>query len=223
LTEHVTPKRKLRLSWVLRFLQEAAIGGVSKIGYPHEKTLDRGLLWVVGKQRIEIARLPEYDETIRISTYPGKKFFRFFQRHTYIETPEGESLIKANAVWTLIDYKTRKMVDAEQYGINIPEESKEGELRFPAPYPVPPLAKKTATRAKWSECDINGHINNCAYLDIAEDLIPVSFLMEKSPLAIDITYKKEVLLDEEIEISYDLVGDEWYFESDHFSIRIKYA
>ncbi|MBQ2493774.1 MAG: hypothetical protein II520_00895, partial [Bacilli bacterium] len=77
LTEHCDPKKDLRLSSLLRLVQEASIRSVEELGYPREKTLDRGILWVVGKQRFEISRLPVYDEEVQVLTYPGKKMHFF--------------------------------------------------------------------------------------------------------------------------------------------------
>ena len=54
--------RKLRISKLFEFMQEAAIHHTEALGAGRAKTLDRGFLWVVTMQHAEISRLPEYDE-----------------------------------------------------------------------------------------------------------------------------------------------------------------
>ena len=53
--------RRLRLSRLFELLQEASIRHTEQLGMGREKTLDKGLLWVVTMQRCEISRMPEYD------------------------------------------------------------------------------------------------------------------------------------------------------------------
>ena len=52
--------RRLRCSRLFELLQEASIRHTELLGMGREKTLDRGLLWIVGLQRSEIRRMPEY-------------------------------------------------------------------------------------------------------------------------------------------------------------------
>ena len=61
-TAECDPRQEIRLSSLVRLMQEAAIHAVEELGYDHTKTLDRGLLWVIGKQYFQIARMPRYDE-----------------------------------------------------------------------------------------------------------------------------------------------------------------
>lgn len=222
LTEHCDPKKDLRLSSLLRLVQEASIRSVEELGYPREKTLDRGILWVVGKQRFEISRLPVYDEEIQVLTYPGKKMHLFFERHTFLSDKQGNPLVKCNAIWALIDMNKRSIVNPSAYGIDIPEDHFEGELPFPAGFRMEKEGEGATIEAKWSVCDLNGHLNNAAYLDIVEDLIPIEFLKSHRCKAIDISYKKEIPLGEKVAIRYVYDAPFYYFESDHFSLRLEY-
>ena len=54
--------RRLRTSELFRLLQEASIRHTELLGMGRDKTLDRGILWVLLMQRAEITRMPEYDE-----------------------------------------------------------------------------------------------------------------------------------------------------------------
>ena len=58
--------RRLRTSTLFELLQEASIKHTEDLGMGRDKTLDKGLLWVVTLQRAEITRMPEYDETITV-------------------------------------------------------------------------------------------------------------------------------------------------------------
>ena len=83
--------RRLRVSRRFELLQEASVAHTEALGMGREKTLDRGILWVVTLQRAEICRLPEYDETIRLYTWPGETMHVLFPRHYRLETDGGRS------------------------------------------------------------------------------------------------------------------------------------
>ena len=73
LSSDVDPARRLRLSRLFTLLQEAAIAHTEALGAGRALTLDRGILWAVAMRRIRIERLPEYDEEVELSSWPGRR------------------------------------------------------------------------------------------------------------------------------------------------------
>ena len=220
LTEHCDPSRKLRLSSLLKMLQEASIEDTENLGYPRSTTLDRGLLWVIGKERVQINRLPGYDETVELRSYPGERIPFLFPRHCKIYSRSGELLVSSSAAWTLIDEKKRTMVDPERYGIVIEGKNEGDEIGFQFPFKSFDLQKKSTFAAKWRDCDLNGHMNNTSYLDEAEELIPCDFLKTHEPSFLDVAFKKEIPLGEEISLSYGEENNVYVFSSTCFFIRL---
>ena len=49
--------RRLRTSELFRLLQEASIRHTEQLGMGRDKTLDKGILWVLLMQRAEIVRM----------------------------------------------------------------------------------------------------------------------------------------------------------------------
>ena len=82
----VDMNRRLRTPVLFTMLQEAAIAHTEELGMGREKTLDRGLLWIVTMQRAEIARMPGYDEEIVLRSWPGRTLHLIFPRYFSIET-----------------------------------------------------------------------------------------------------------------------------------------
>lgn len=220
-TEHCAPNRELRLSSLFRLIQEIAISDTESLGYPKEKTLDRGLLWVVGKQRVEIARLPKYGERVELSTHPGPKTPFLFPRY-YALKQGNETLLSAASVWTLIDNKTRQMINPMEKGIVIDGENLEGDVPFQFPMKSFPLPGRCRFLASWRDCDLNGHLNNASYLDLAELMIPDSYLLSHTPSLVEIAYRKEIPLGEEAEVEYGNKGNEYVFSCPSFFLRIAF-
>lgn len=221
LASMVGPDQRLKLSELLSFAQEASIAHTTELGMGREMTLDRDLLWVIGRQRFEIARLPQYDEHVTLASWPGMTMRMLFPRYYELKADE-ETLIRGVAIWGLIKKKSRKMIFADDYGIKIPAEHQEGELPFPKPLLLPRLGQKTTLKATWANCDLNGHMSNAYYLDFAQSLLPPSFWKSHSVKAVAIDYEKEIRLGEEVEVTYGRKGNAFYVGSDRFAIKMEF-
>ena len=216
-------KRKLRLSELLKFTQEASIEHTTLMGMGREKTLDKGLLWIVSKQHYEISSLPSYDDAIELLSYAGETRFILLPRHYEITlASSNEPLIKGSAIWGLIDEKSRQPILPLEHGIEIIPYVTGREIDIPLGIKVPPLEKEGEIEAKYSCCDLNGHLNNASYIDVVMDLIPLDYLNGHEPRILDVIYKKEIRLGEKVALKYGQKEDVWYFSSEYFVIKIEF-
>ena len=223
----VAMNRKLRISALLRMAQDATVEHTTELGMGRDKTLDRGFLWVIIRQVTKIYRLPEYDESVRLETWPGNMMHVFFPRYTRLLSESGEVLAEISAFWTLINAETRQLISPESEGIIVPGETTGNE--FPLPYEV--IAKNIVTdetfefTVPYSYADINGHMSNLRYLDIVEDVLPDSVRM-RQPSKIICEYANEIRFAETVKISYGHDGNRWLFRGDgdkhKFSVLMEY-
>ena len=64
--------------------------------------------------------------------------------------------------------------------------------------------------ASYSLCDLNGHVNNSFYLDIACDALPLEAL-RKGPLRFaSIKYHREIPMGAQVAVAYAPSADGWY-------------
>ena len=124
--------QRLRLSRLFTFLQEASIAHTTLLGMGREKTLDRGLLWIVTLQQVKVDRLPVYDEDVKLLSWPGATMHLYFPRYYRMEDKDGRTLLTGSALWALMDRENRKMVFPEEHGVHIDGETGEGPLPLPA-------------------------------------------------------------------------------------------
>ncbi len=179
LSSDTDSSRNLRLSRLFTFLQEAAIAHTEELGAGREKTLDKGYLWVVTSQHVKINRLPVYDERIVLESVPGDMMHTFFPRHYRITGKNGEELLTASTLWMLMDAKNRTMLFPEKIGINIRGEAPSWTPFFPSTPKLPANGSETLFTVPYSYVDLNGHMNNTRYFDLAEDLMPSALRAKK--------------------------------------------
>ncbi|MBR2808147.1 MAG: hypothetical protein IKD65_03495, partial [Oscillospiraceae bacterium] len=163
--------RRLRTSELFKLLQEASIRHTEALGMGREKTLDRGILWVLLMQRAEITRMPCYDETVVLKSWPGTTMHLLFPRYYSMETDSGEPLLKASAIWSLVDAETRKVVFPERYGVEIEGVTTGDEIVLQSTIRKLDCDREREFTGPSSSVDQNGHMNNARYIDLAEDCI----------------------------------------------------
>ena len=217
--------RRLRSSELFRLLQEASIRHTEQLGMGRDKTLDRGILWVLLMQRAEIVRMPEYDETIVLKSWPGRTMHLLFPRYYSLETAGGEPLLKASAMWSLVDEKTRKVVFPEKYGVVIEGTETGEEIAMPGT-----VAKGDCTRERdftvpYSFVDLNGHMNNTRYFDLAEDSVGAA-AAGRLLRGISVEYQNEARLGETLHLRWGGEDGKVYLcgETDRpvFRMRLEY-
>ena len=172
LSSDVDMTRTLRLSSLFTRLQEAAIAHTIDLGITRDKTLDKGLLWAVTQYRAVIHRLPQYDDKVTLLSWPGKTMHLYFPRYFRLVDTGGNVLFEAVSLWVLIDQKTRGIIFPESYDIYIKETVTGNEL------PIPGRIRRQETDSvfpftvPYSFIDLNGHMNNARYYDLAVDHMP---------------------------------------------------
>ena len=193
------PFQKMRLSAIAERMQACTIAHTIELGYPREMTLDRGLLWVVAQQHIQIHRMPVYDETFVIETWAGKNMHVLFPRYTRVLVKD-EVIMEASALWVLMDIHSRQMIFPSKYGIAI--DGRE-EKDIPLPHTVPgcEMDHPVSLTIPYSFCDLNGHLNNARCFDVGEDLLKEP-CKGKEIREADIDYVHEIPLHQTITLSH---------------------
>ena len=226
LSSDVDMYRRLRLSRLFTLLQEAAIAHTEALGMGREKTLDRGALWALTMQRVLVRRLPEYDEAVELTSWPGETMHVLFPRYYRIADSRGETLVESSALWVLMDADTRGRVYPDDYGIVIPGVKLGGEPPLPRVLGMPGAGEIPFT-VPYSYVDLNGHMNNARLPDLAEDMMPQA-LRARSVRSIEAEYRSEAKPGETLMLCARQDGDLFNLAGDAgtrrvFNLRLEYA
>ncbi len=208
-SQHVDMYRRLRTSELFRRLQEASIRHTEQLGMGRDKTLDKGILWVLTLQNAQIRRMPEYDEHVVLKSWPGDTMHLLFPRYYSMETAEGEPLLKASALWGLVNSATRRIVFPESCGIVIEGVHTGEEIALPVPPRRIDCTEHMAFQVPYSYVDLNGHMNNTRYFDLAEDCIPAA-AEGRTLRAICTEYVNEARCGERFTVSWGCQDDSYY-------------
>ena len=125
-----------------------------------------------------------------------------FPRYYSIETLSGEPLVKASAFWSLVDAKTRKVVFPEKYGVTIDAIVTGEEIHLPGTVSAAETACSRDFVVPYSFVDLNGHMNNTRYFDLAEDCIYAGAAAEPRLKSVWTEYQNEARLDETLHLRW---------------------
>lgn len=207
LADDVTMFRNLRPSVLFRWLQEISIAHTEELGAGRTKTLDKGVLWVVARVKLEVSRMPVYDEKVTLKSWAGDTMRVLFPRHYVIEDEKGNAIVRASAMWLLMDAKERRLAFPDQYGVVVPGTKEDGELSLPMGVSLKEQKEKKQFVVTYSQVDINKHMNNSKYLDEMEDVLGGEYLENHELATLEIEFKSEIKLSSQVTLAYTVDGD----------------
>lgn len=191
--------RELSISSFFKLFQDSAMINADEIGIGRDKTLDRGWLWIFTRVLVEIEDMPKYTEHAKIATYPtGSRGGFLFHRQAYLKNKDDKVVVRLSSQWAIIDASTRKLVLRPAF----PEisENHDNPLELPGKVEHKESTLLYSRNVRFSDCDLNAHLNNVRYVDFIVDINPSSFYKEYRISKLLINYNHEVHEGETIEI-----------------------
>ena len=174
LTRRFTPKTELRPGDLLRLMQDLAGEDATRRGAGRSDLLKHGCVWVLVKNRLEFARRPRAGKSFLLTTWPTEGRRGLYPRFFELRGEAGELLVRADSIWAIIDVESRAMLSFESRGLTM-EGVEEGRFALPPRLRVPEGGETILFTPRPEQIDANGHMNNAAYLDLAEELLPENF------------------------------------------------
>ncbi|MFC4652562.1 acyl-ACP thioesterase domain-containing protein [Lactococcus nasutitermitis] len=160
------------------------------------------LFWAVIEYELEITRLPKFSETITIET-EATSYNKFFcYRNFWFKDAAGNVLVEIKSTWVLMDKESRK-VERVLDEIVAPYQSEKTSRilrshKF-AKKDTFENAELMSYPVRFSDLDMNGHVNNAKYYDWASDMIDFDFRKNHQPKKVYIKYNHEVLYGSQID------------------------
>ena len=195
---------RLKSSHLLNFLQEVAGDHSAILGTDREKLMQQNLFWAVIRHRVQITRLPGSGEKITVQTWPMPTTRTAYPRSTVAYDEAGNECFRGISLWVLMDAESRAMVLPGKSGVTVSGMLTGSELAAPGSMALQTAGQTMTRTVRYTDLDINGHMNNCRYLDWVEDTLPGSFHEENHVLEFTVNYMTEAREGEALSLRYQL-------------------
>jgi len=182
------------------YLQQIAGEHAEALGVGAERLAEDGLFWVLTRLFLRIARAPLGGETVELETWPSQRPRQLFQRDFRLFDAEGVEIIAATSHWALIDSGRRKAVKGPTWIADLVAFDSDRAAAFPHPAPtrLDRIERSVEIKPRWSDIDVNGHVNNAHLVGWLLEAFESQWLGTHTAAALDIAFRAECRRDDEV-------------------------
>lgn len=187
---------RMSIPSVIDYLQDCSTFQSESMGIGPGHAIESGLAWLLSDWRIEIARLPRFNDEIRVSTwataFKGLRAKRNFTICDAGDEAQENPLVRADSAWFMFDSNTGRVA-------RVPASESQPYIDDAAddePLDMEPVARRIAVADEGeaadpivvttSHIDTNHHVNNVQYVSMALGVLGES--APAAPLTLEVHY-----------------------------------
>jgi medium-chain acyl-[acyl-carrier-protein] hydrolase len=195
-------ENKLKISALFNCLQDAASTHATKLKLGFNDLLSKNLFWVLSWVRIEMDEYPKFGDSISVKTWPKKKFKLYSLRDFTLTNNAGKVFAKASSAWVLLKADSKRPVDPLTIAsISYQTENSAIDSTPEKIYPPENLeSEKYQRKIRYSDIDINRHVNNARYVEFIMDSFDNDFYKINILKKITISFISESKMGDEIRV-----------------------
>ena len=198
---------RLKPSMILYYVQEVAGRHFDRISMDYDALAQKGMIWAIIRQKVQITRIPRRGETIRVETWPMPTTRVAYPRSVVAYDAEGNEVFRSISIWVLMDIRSRSMILPGKSGVSVVGTLRGNELTAPNALPAKNLLNHRNRPVCFTDLDRNGHMNNTKYMDWIDDLIPSAFHQEHDLKELTVCYMSEAREGQELSMQWGFLED----------------
>jgi len=191
---HVDFMGKLTMGVLGNHLLNCAGFHAAERGFGIAEINENQYTWVLSRLAIELEDMPRQYEDFSIQTWVENVYRLFTDRNFELKNKDGKTIGYARSVWAMISMQSRKPADLlTLHGGNISEYicDKECPISKPGRIKVTQEVPAVEYQTKYSDIDINGHVNSIKYIEHILDLFPMETFKDKQIKRFEMAYVAE--------------------------------
>ena len=186
--------RRIKVSSLTNMFIQSAWHHAEDLGFGIHVLHRQNCVWMLSRFRLRLLKIPSFNETISINTWPKGIHRLFYQRDFEVFAANNTEIALGTSEWLIIDLKARRprLIDADHHIFN------PGQVRHAIDEPVPVL-DTPATRSehykrqvRYSDIDLNQHLTTTRYIDWMFDTFEPEFLKENSCTEVIVNFLREI-------------------------------
>lgn len=210
---HVDFSSKLTMGVLGNHLLNCAGFHASDRGFGMATLNEHHYTWVLSRLAIEMNEFPKQYEQFSIETWVENVYRLFTDRNFAILGKDGQPIGYARSIWAMINMEDRKPADLlTLHGGNISDYvisrdcpiKKQGRVKVTETNPIGEYI------AKYSDIDVNGHVNSIKYIEHILDLFSLDFYRKHTLGRFEIAYVAESFCGDKLTFFCQQKGEDEY-------------
>ncbi|MBP3518714.1 MAG: acyl-[acyl-carrier-protein] thioesterase [Parabacteroides sp.] len=202
---------RVTIPMIGNYLIHAASHHAAERGFGFSDMSERHTAWVLSRMAIEMLEYPVMSEPITLYTWIDEVGRLFTSRCFELADGKGKTFGYARSIWAAIDVETRRptLLDVAGLGVYVTDR----------PCPIEKPGKIAAVESdtqgipyvvKYSDLDINGHLNSIKYMEHLLDLFDLDLFKTREVGRFEIAYQAEGKYGMELKLHKKEVGSGKY-------------
>ncbi len=189
---------------ILKYFESVACQHSDQVGFGINNIKTSNVVWILLDWKFKLLERPTYGQTLKVRTWSRKleKCHAYRDFEAYDEN--GKLLAIATSKWVLLEADTRRIQKVtDEIGGKYETESEKHVFDEELEKMHVPENEQASLKLKVrrTDIDINEHVNNLNYLDLAYEVLPLD-VYNKDFKNIRITYRHQTKPGETVNISY---------------------
>lgn len=194
---------------ILKIMQDIAGLHSSSVGYGALDIETKKKAWMILDWKVKVLKRPKYNDEVYAKTWSRKVEKLYAYRDFELKDKNENIFAIGTSRWILVDIDRRRPIrltsditdlyeseiDKSVFSEEI-EDIKSENYLFKNDYSI-----------QRRDIDINGHMHNLNYLDMAYEILPEDIYKNKIFDNIRIVYKKEIMHGQKVECYYNVQGN----------------
>jgi len=189
-------------------LQESAEQSAVQLGFGYKDIVTSRQAWVLSRMLINFKKMPRVDDTLTLKTWP-KRQEKLFALRDFELCLGDEVIVSAASAWIVINIDTRRPMKPDSiFGDFNASEMRDAIKEVPGKVLVPEsFSLSDSRRVRFTDLDINNHMNNSYYFRWILDIFPEDIFRNKIIGSILVNFNNELVFNDDVEIFANDTGN----------------
>jgi len=195
---------KATITVMSRFLLDAASIHAQPRGFGYEQISKDNVAWVLSRLSIQMEEYPDHNQDITVETWIETVARFFTQRCFCFINQSGKIIGYARTIWAAIDMQTRRPIDIPAWRpdmLQYIEAEKQCPIEKMNKIPsVDGIDSSMGYTVRYSDIDINKHMNSAKYIEHAINIFDLEIFREKFIHKFEIVFLAEGMFGDKLKL-----------------------
>jgi acyl-ACP thioesterase len=205
---------KATITVMSRFLLDAASIHAQQRDFGYEQISRDNMVWVLSRLSIQIDEYPDHNQALTVETWIENVSRYSTQRCFCFINQSGKIIGYARTIWAALDMQTRRPVDIPSWRPDMlqyvePEKQCPIEKMNKIP-PVDGIDSSMGYTVRYSDIDINKHMNSAKYIEHAINIFDLNIFKEKFIHKFEIVFLAEGMFGDKLKLYKQSLSENEY-------------